>query len=291
MDDCRQMPRTPDPVAEEVTYLWNGEFGWELTVALPRVRSLCELGWKVTLVGYPDTAALYPPECTFRDNRMNGRRFYGQGDSSRLPELGAVVRESTGYVVGYKYPAGDKLPRRVPLVYTPITMGSPRETQEKRLSLHLRQFTHQKSGRDWKDNGGPFLAFLKDSGWELNFIGHPEFSIAPAEYGTDLRGAPMRVTVETLRRSRALIGPASGPVVLGLHCEVPVYTWSCCDARLFEEPKRDPRKWNPFRTAHFSPWSMNFNEDNRRKYHQTAYRPSPDELIAGFKYMEGTLTP
>jgi len=239
---------------KKLLYGWHGEFGWEVMTVVPEINALRKM-YDITLVGYADTVGMYSNMISNFVPHNFDFRICGKGPKVDMSLWNPIIKQTAHDAVRiHGTPAGTC----TRINFTPV----PCEIREDivadkraKICVHSRKFPYRKTGRNWLDHNFETVMKLKEAGYEIVFIGHPEYSAYKEGYGIDARGDDMESTIRHIKESIFTFGPASGPSVLSQWCRTPVFTWSCGDLRLSTDDNRETRKWNPLKTDHFHPWS------------------------------------
>ena len=127
------------------------------------------------------------------------------------------------------------------------------------ITVHFRSVV--KTGADNRlnflnENADRLVHELFLLGYNVNVIGHPEFSYCPNIYCKDFRSKEISCAINTIKKSIITIGQLSGPIHLAHLCKRPVLTWAD-DIKRFKTIEM----WNPFNQKCIIVSSETFNPE------------------------------
>jgi hypothetical protein len=257
------------PQSNKVSFHYNGEFGFELVMVLPRIRTLVRQGKKVTLENFPSSFGLYG---------------------------GLKIKLMDNHEVGRRSCLGNSLPQNFKDIVPTHEILRPDISPKKDLNhicVHMRNLTMEnlkvfknkrKMFRNWDPHHNELIEFLVGEGYRITFIGIPNESLALPDLGNDCRGCDIEETIRLLKSSILLISPSSGPVHLAQMCGVPCFSWKFADKRFLAVPRGISLEWNALQTRFYHPWSWKRRITKlffRKKYRRY---PSNEILLDGLRY-------
>jgi len=225
---------------------WQGEFGWELFCWQGYLRAISTLYREVIVASYPGHEALYrdfahgfmaiEPSPGMPDGYVRRGIDYSRF-SDLVPPRAQWVKPTTPTILkkdGCPYVADQEF----------IVFGEEQELDYDVL-IHARHRLYPETrNRNWPKEKWLELISLMPNHWRVGWIGTKDEAQC---YGhEDLRGLPLSRLIATLRKSRLVVGPSSGPMHLGCLCQVPQVVWSG-NAR---DIPRYAEVWNPFGVRH-----------------------------------------
>jgi ADP-heptose:LPS heptosyltransferase len=265
-----------------VLSVFNGEFGWEITGYYPQIANMSTKGYKVTIHTYDSSLFMYKdlPNVKALSNGLTDRKC-GLGDDKLLQvpkldngeEFFAVTRKNSG-----KFKGIIKEAREIRKDCKPKDVG-------KHIIVHMRKFLRGRSARNWQGSYNECLSFFKDLGYDIYFVGSPEYSHAETDYGEDIREKSMEEQLSIWKSAHFCFGPSSGAMHLSQWIGVPIFTWSDNSMRTLVERNSWTNVWNPLKVPSYHPWSNNPTISNIELCKSQQCRPEFDVLKTGIEFM------
>jgi len=227
-----------------------GEFGWELMRWQSYIRAMSEGFDRTIIYSRPDREFLYRD---FADEFCPHDPGTSDGSMYSLPKgiggsgvnLFAERDDSTVRINPQNKASADKAFAGVTPVWT--AYGNTEQNGQKRefVCIHARKVSSawdSKESRNWSDEKWDALVGGMDM--PTIAIGHPDQSICPRG-AVDSRGSSLESLANTLRVSRCIVGPSSGPMHFASLCGCPQVIWVGKDPG-GKLAKRYRSGWNPF---------------------------------------------
>jgi len=235
-----------------------GEFGWLVAMWVPWLRwnrrelfphgdfdVLCDSGQEFLFEDFATTVTPVHLDVTKRDcqNAWVGgglmrqpryldfvrTRFKGQPKRSIISPTDMPVN----------WPAGEcpRLKRAAHHRYVVFD-----DSTSHQIAMHVRHHRGKQEERNWaRENAEDVVATLRQSGYDVIAIGHPDHSICPLG-AIDHRTVDVRTTCEELAKCLMVMGPSSGPLHLANYCDTAALWWS----KNVKDVDRYGSHWNPF---------------------------------------------
>lgn len=262
-----------------INFGWCGELGWEITTAIPFINGLFKAQHEITVHTFGGSIGLYSDMCEEMESGLgDNQRVCGRGKDGYFPIPKNMMGDN------WYIPCDRRTNCHVKVKSIPKEIREDIQPgRQNQVAVHARHFHRGKSGRNFKEYQLCAVEEFKRLGYDIVFIGHPQFSLYYKDYGIDKRSDYIVDTITELKKSILLFGPDSGPTHLAHWCKTPAFSWGCGDLRNWVVPGGN--RWNPFEILHFHPWSGNETEENLYKYRKQSYKPTNDELLSGVRYM------
>lgn len=240
---------------------YGGEFGYELMMWTPALRSLSAYFEKIVIVIHESQEFLYEDfadEIIYHTIDLGKNRWKANSGDARFwqGEWGELADEELlgkvqNNILSREYPNPVYLDPIPALWEMPSTYYSFRSTENSRVSdsvaLHCRRAGH---GRDW-DSGkwDTLAALLHEDGFDITVVGTATDYCPEAPCIVDNRGASLRATADILSNVSMLIGGSSGIMHFGALCETPLLVWGDADFSIPEvgtSREAYETEWNPY---------------------------------------------
>lgn len=231
---------------------WVGELGWELTEWLPRLFAMSRKFEKVVAISYESSRSLYNGYDFFAHNYSLQDSHFAFGKINRSDELQIIVEAAkkfhlndfTVYTPYNKSRLANIVRRALARKEYRSMCNSVGGLAQCDIVVHFRNFVRRGDSDDKNfptATADDVCGKLRDFGFTVVAIGHPEMSYAPAG-AIDGRSADIDRAVEFICGSKIVVGGSSAPMHLAQLCKKPIVTF-------FSPPSvlaRYQGYWNPF---------------------------------------------
>lgn len=232
---------------------WIGEFGWALFGWQGVLRYLAKDYDRVIILGadglqplYEDFAYAYLPM------EHSGTAPSEWGNNKEIEMRAPLRNKGDAWIGPQQLTLMPNAPKQKFIQYGKEDLASAYD-----LVYHSRALN--KYGSDYVNySDKQWQGLLKNfEGSKIACIGTVDG--ASHHGGDDLRGVPLRETMDILRNSRVVIGPSSGPMHLAALCGIPTVVWS----GFKRSAERYKKEWNPFNTPVVVVEDKNFAWDKK----------------------------